>query len=96
MPRSSPVRVCSICFRPVKLHTLHSERAVSFTRGMCMARGTSVPSLICLHVVCVWVHRNMKSHDKKVRKAYAKFNPDLAQRLKQLTPTYKLDHLVSL
>ncbi len=39
--------------------------------------------------------RNMKSHDRKVRKARGKFNPELAARLKQLTPTYRLDHLVS-
>lgn len=36
----------------------------------------------------------MQVHNKKVRKAYAKFNPELAQRLRGLTPTYKLDHLV--
>ncbi len=36
----------------------------------------------------------MKAHERKVRKAKAKFNPELAARLKQLTPTYRLDHLV--
>lgn len=38
--------------------------------------------------------RNMKAHDRKVRKARGKFNRDLAERLKALTPKYKLDHLV--
>ncbi len=33
-------------------------------------------------------------HERKVRKAHAKFNPELAARLRQLTPTYRLDHLV--
>ncbi len=39
-------------------------------------------------------HRNIKAHDRKVRKARAKQNKDLAKRLAALTPTYRLDHLV--
>ncbi|KAG2488833.1 hypothetical protein HYH03_012632 [Edaphochlamys debaryana] len=38
--------------------------------------------------------RNIKAHDRKVRKARAKHNADLAKRLAALTPTYRLDHLV--
>ncbi|GFR53151.1 hypothetical protein Agub_g15871, partial [Astrephomene gubernaculifera] len=38
--------------------------------------------------------RNLKTYDKKVRKARAKQNADLAKRLMQLKPTYRLDHLV--
>jgi pescadillo protein len=36
----------------------------------------------------------MKAHYKKIRKAKAKFNRELADRLQKLAPTYKLDHLV--
>lgn len=36
----------------------------------------------------------MKAHERKVRKARGKFNAQLAERLKALSPTYKLDHLV--
>lgn len=38
--------------------------------------------------------RSIKAHDKKVRKARAKQNKELAKRLAALTPTYRLDHLV--
>ncbi|GLC41828.1 hypothetical protein PLESTM_001249900 [Pleodorina starrii] len=38
--------------------------------------------------------RNIKAHDRKVRKARAKQNADLAKRLMHLKPTYRLDHLV--
>ena len=38
--------------------------------------------------------RNIKSHAKKVRKARAKHNAELARKLAALTPTYRLDHLV--
>ncbi|KAG2433092.1 hypothetical protein HYH02_012795 [Chlamydomonas schloesseri] len=38
--------------------------------------------------------RNIKAHDRKVRKARAKQNKELAKRLAALTPTYRLDHLV--
>ncbi|KXZ46900.1 hypothetical protein GPECTOR_39g394 [Gonium pectorale] len=38
--------------------------------------------------------RNIKAHDRKIRKARAKQNADLAKRLSQLKPTYRLDHLV--
>ncbi|GLI67532.1 hypothetical protein VaNZ11_011746, partial [Volvox africanus] len=38
--------------------------------------------------------RNIKAHEKKVRRARAKQNAELAKRLKQLKPTYRLDHLV--
>ncbi|EFJ52618.1 hypothetical protein VOLCADRAFT_54970, partial [Volvox carteri f. nagariensis] len=38
--------------------------------------------------------RNIKAHEKKVRKARAKQNADLAKRLMHLKPTYRLDHLV--
>jgi hypothetical protein len=38
--------------------------------------------------------RQIKAHDRKIRKAQAKLNPELAKRLAALTPSYRLDHLV--
>ena len=38
--------------------------------------------------------RKVKIHERKIRKAKGKFNNDLADRLRALKPTYKLDHLV--
>lgn len=37
---------------------------------------------------------NIKVHDRKIRKAKAKMNMALAERLKTLKPGYKVDHLV--
>lgn len=39
-------------------------------------------------------HRSLKAHDRKVRKAAAKHNLDLARRLARHKPGYRLDHLV--
>jgi pescadillo protein len=38
--------------------------------------------------------RDLKTYDKKIKKATAKQNLELAQRLKNLKPGYKVDHLV--
>lgn len=38
--------------------------------------------------------RNIKAHDRKIRKAKAKLNTELAKRLVALKPGYKVDHLV--
>ena len=40
------------------------------------------------------MHRNLKVYDRKIRKAKAKHNEDLAHRLRSLKPGYKVDHLV--
>lgn len=37
---------------------------------------------------------NIKVHDRKVQKARAKQNAELAKRLLELKPSYRLDHLV--
>ena len=37
---------------------------------------------------------NIKVHDRKIRKAKAKMNSALAERLKTMKPGYKVDHLV--
>jgi hypothetical protein len=39
-------------------------------------------------------HREIKVHRKKVKKAVAKKNRDLADRLLNQPPTYKLDRLI--
>lgn len=38
--------------------------------------------------------REAAIHERKIRKARAKRNEDLARRLRARRPTYKLDHLV--
>lgn len=38
--------------------------------------------------------RNLKAYDRKIRKAKAKLNLELATRLKNVKPGYKVDHLV--
>ena len=38
--------------------------------------------------------REIAIHERKIRKARAKRNEDLARRLRARKPTYKLDHLV--
>jgi hypothetical protein len=38
--------------------------------------------------------RNLKAYDRKIKKAKAKHNEELAVRLRSLKPGYKVDHLV--
>jgi pescadillo protein len=38
--------------------------------------------------------RNIKAYERKIKKAKAKMNTDLAQRLVSMKPGYKIDHLV--
>jgi pescadillo protein len=36
----------------------------------------------------------VKAHERKIKKARAKHNAELARRLQLLTPKYRLDHLI--
>ena len=47
-----------------------------------------------LNTLLKHANRNLKAYDRKVTKAKAKQNRELAQKLLQLKPTYQLDHLV--
>ncbi|MEW5307646.1 MAG: hypothetical protein WDW36_010025 [Sanguina aurantia] len=47
-----------------------------------------------MHEPLLNTFRNLKAYDRKVRKAKAKSNFSLAQRLQTLKPTYRLDHLI--
>ncbi len=38
--------------------------------------------------------RDARTYERKIKKAHAKKNRDLAQRLAALRPTHRLDHLV--
>lgn len=40
------------------------------------------------------IFRDKRAHEKKVKKAEAKKNPDLAKRLRTRAPTYKLDKVI--
>jgi pescadillo protein len=44
--------------------------------------------------VCHGCCREIKAHEKKVKKARAKLDEALAERLKSNAPKYTLDHLV--
>lgn len=41
-----------------------------------------------------WINRELKVYDRKIKKAKAKKNKELAQRFDRLRPAYSLDHLV--
>lgn len=47
-----------------------------------------------LHEPLLQTFRNLKSYDRKIKKAQAKKNDDLAERLRMRKPGYKIDHLV--
>lgn len=40
------------------------------------------------------MHRDAAMHERKIRKARAKKNKDLAERLAGLRPSFRLDHIV--
>lgn len=62
----------------------------------CTGVGHRIPNLrltpptLSLQLVC----RELYAYEKKVRRAKAKKNRDLAARLAERRPTYRLDHLV--
>ncbi|GAX74298.1 hypothetical protein CEUSTIGMA_g1747.t1 [Chlamydomonas eustigma] len=47
-----------------------------------------------LHEPLLQTFRNLKVYDRKIKKAKAKHNEELAERLRSLKPGYKVDHLV--
>uniref|UniRef100_A0A2N9HG41 Pescadillo homolog n=1 Tax=Fagus sylvatica TaxID=28930 RepID=A0A2N9HG41_FAGSY len=46
------------------------------------------------HEPLLEIFRDKRAHEKKVKKAEAKKNPDLAKRLRILAPSYKLDRVI--
>lgn len=51
--------------------------------------------ICCLHEVSkILLGRELKAYEKKIKKARAKLNEDLADRLVKNRPLFSLDHLV--
>ena len=46
------------------------------------------------HEPLLEIFRDKRAHEKKVKKAEAKKNADLAKRLRILAPSYKLDRVI--
>ncbi len=49
---------------------------------------------VCVCVYCTGFGRELKAYERKIKKARAKRNEHLADRLESNRPSYTLDHLV--
>jgi Pescadillo N-terminus len=57
-------------------------------------RGACIHVVLTSHCCPCTFHRQQHAYEKKIRKAKAKHNADLAKQLAERRPTYTLDRLI--
>ncbi len=72
------------------VHVVFALKSVSYKTMLFLVCDVSTLNDISL----LFDFREIKVHRKKVKKAFAKKNKDLADRLLNRPPTYKLDRLI--